>query len=172
MAPGTLSAGQKIGPWLVPTGSVDLTLNYWQNAGGAQSVDLAGLTPGGVSQTVTLPSTGSYAARFHYAGNPECAPVAKHLLATANAPTWGSAVTLTKRFDTTGHSDADMGWKSGKLIFNGTAGDVVTLSFSDQSGGSPCGATLDTVTLKGQWTRVSRSRLPAGARRRSACPGG
>ena len=125
------NAGQKIGPWSVTSGSVDLTTLYWQNAAGSQSLDLAGLTSGAVAQTITLQWTGTYTVHFKYAGNSEGNPIRKHMTLTANAPTWGAPVTLSKTFDTTGHSDASMGWKSGKLTFAGTAGDVVTLSFAD-----------------------------------------
>ena len=72
-------AGQKMGPWLVTSGNVGLTTHYWQNAAGAQSLDLAGLTSGAVAQTITLQWTGTYTLQFKYAGNPEGKPIRKHM---------------------------------------------------------------------------------------------
>ncbi len=140
---GTIfDAGHRMGPWHVTSGSVGLTTNYWQNIAGAQSVDLAGNSPGGISQTFTVAWPGTYAVRFHYAGNPDGTPVRKHLTVSAGG------VSLNKTFNTTGHTLAGMGWKSGTLRFTGTSGELVTLTFTDTDrGGTPYGMVLDDVTV-------------------------
>lgn len=140
---GTIfDAGHRMGPWHVTSGSVGLTTNYWQNVAGAQSVDLAGNSPGAISQTFTLAWPGTYVVRFHYAGNPDGTPVRKHLTVSAGG------VTVRKTFNTTGHSLASMGWKTATLRFTGTQGELVTLSFTDTDhGGTPYGMVLDHVTV-------------------------
>lgn len=136
-------ATNKMGRWAVTSGSVDLLNTYWQNASGVQSIDLAGLAPGTITQTLTLP----YTARFKYAGNPEGLPVKKHMLVTADAPGCGSPVSISKVFDTTNTTISAMGWKSGKLTFSGTAGDVVTLTFQDTDNGTSNGIALDAISM-------------------------
>ena len=144
----TITAPGKVGPWHVTTGSVDVAHDYWQNAAGSQSLDLAGLATGAVAQSFTLPATGTFTARYRYAGNPDCGPVVKHLLVSLDSPSWGSPVTATKTFDVTGHGLGNIGWKGGSISFPGTSGDLVTLTFADQSGVTFCGATLDAVSVK------------------------
>jgi choice-of-anchor C domain-containing protein len=139
------TVGQHIGPWDVTQANVDLTTTFWQNADGAQSLDLAGLAPGAVSQTFTLQYTGAYTVKFQYAGNVGGAPVKKHMTVTANSPSWGSPVSVSKVFDTTGLSNANMGWKKGKLLFNGTAGQVITVTFTDTDGPTFYGMVIDAV---------------------------
>ena len=75
----TIAAPGTIGPWSV-SGSVDLvTAAYWQPAEGAQSVDLAGSAPGGVTYAFTAPYADDYKVTFKLAGNPDCAPVKKQV---------------------------------------------------------------------------------------------
>jgi hypothetical protein len=64
------------------------------------------------------------------------------------SPSWGSPLVVVKKFAIAGHTLADMGWKAGKLGFTGSAGDVVTLAFADQSGATTRGAALDDVSVK------------------------
>ena len=143
----TYKAGLKIGPWSVTAGSVDLLNTVWQNAAGTQSIDLAGSKPGTITQTVTLPSSGTYTLGFKFAGNPGGAPVIKHMQVSAMAPTWGARVSKSQAFSTSGKTRHAMGWKSGSLTFAGKAGNVVTITFHDTDTATAYGMALDSVTL-------------------------
>ena len=141
------NAGQKIGPWSVTAGSVDLVNAVWQNAEGAQSIDLAGLTPGTITQTVVLTHSGKYTLKFQFAGNTAGAPAIKHMKVTAKAPKWASTLSVSKSFSTTGKSFSSMGWQTGTLTFTAKAGDAVKITFHDTDSATAYGMALDNITL-------------------------
>jgi choice-of-anchor C domain-containing protein len=109
---------------LDPTqGSVDWIGNYWQAPPpGGHSVDLDGLTPGGISQTLTL-AAGSYVLSFYLSGNPDGPPPAKALLVTAGGSSQNFTYTLTPS-----SSESNMGWTLESLAFT-TAGGSTTVAF-------------------------------------------
>jgi hypothetical protein len=133
--------GGTIGPWSV-SGSVELvTSGYWQPAEGAQSVDLAGTAPGGVTYTFTAPYADSYKVTFKLAGNPDCAPVTKQV-----GVYWNGALVSSPTFSTTGQTRASMGWKAKSVTVAGLPGSV-SLAFVAISTG-PCGPVIDKVAVK------------------------
>jgi choice-of-anchor C domain-containing protein len=138
----TISQGGAIGPWNVTAGTVDdVPSTYWPAAAGSQSLDLAGLDPGTISQVLTVPADGSYKISFSLAGNPECVPVKKKI-----SVGWDGTEVLAKTFDTTGHTTASLGWVKRSVTIQTTSGSH-TLSFASTSKGA-CGPTLDQVSVK------------------------
>jgi hypothetical protein len=120
--------------------------SVWKPAAGTQSIDLAGTASGNLQQQFKLPATGSYKLTFKYAGNPTCGASTKKMVVLSSGASGNVGGTFT--FDTTGHTTTNMGWTPATLPLTGLAGQVVTLSFVDQSNSS-CGMTLDAVSLKG-----------------------
>lgn len=138
----TVAAPKKIGPWQVTAGSVDVvTGSYWPPAAGSQSLDLAGNAPGAIQETLTLPTSGTYKIAFKLAGNPDCGAQTVQI-----AVVWNGVSVKTFSFDTTGHTDGDLGWVGKSVKVAGAAG-AATLGFQNLSAGS-CGATLDAITAK------------------------
>lgn len=134
--------------WTVTSGSVDLvTSSYWQPALGSQSVDLAGSTSGSLTQSVSTVSGESYALGWYIAGNPDCGQSVKSMKVDWNGrPVEGAPYT----FNDTGHSDAAMGWQHEEVTVTAESTTSV-LSFADVTPDhSPCGSTLDGVTLTGE----------------------
>jgi choice-of-anchor C domain-containing protein len=131
-----------MGAWTVAAGSVDLIHDYWQPAAGSQSVDVAGNINGTIVQTISGLTVGqTYELSFEMAGNPDGAPTIK----TLKAGLGSDFDTFT--FDTTGHTEASMGWTLMTAMFTATSASEV-LSFQDLSGvPSPYGSALDSVSL-------------------------
>jgi uncharacterized protein DUF642 len=137
----TFAAPARLGPWRVTAGSVDVvTSALWPPVAGSQAIDLAGNEPGTIQQQLTLPSAGTYKIAFKLAGNPDCGPQVVSV-----AVLWNGVTARTFSFDTSGHSDGDLGWIGHSLKVSGAG--PVTVGFANVSPGS-CGATLDAVTLK------------------------
>jgi Protein of unknown function (DUF642) len=137
----TLVSGATLGQWDVTAGSIDLIGSYWVSAAGAQSVDVAGLAPGTLSEGLSLPYADSYRISFRLAGNPGCGPIVKKL-----GVYWNGVLAATKRFDTTGHSLADLGWVGRSVVVTGLPGPAA-IGFAALNAGS-CGPALDAVSVK------------------------
>lgn len=132
-----------MGAWSVVSGSVDLIHNYWQPAGGLQSVDTAGNINGTISQMINGLTIGqAYLLTFQMAGNPDGGNKLKTLQVT-----FGS-YTQTFTFDATGKTRSNMGWTLKSAQFVATANSML-LSFQDQTAppGTPYGSALDNVAL-------------------------
>jgi choice-of-anchor C domain-containing protein len=139
---GSREAGADLDGWTIDSGDVDVVANsdgLWQAYAGSQSVDLNGTQPGAVSQTIPTQQGVTYRLSFEMAGNPDCGRAVKKLLIS-----WGGVALGTKKFDTTGHSDASMGWVEQHLFVTGTGGPV-KLTFASATSGS-CGPVIDAVS--------------------------
>ena len=144
-APGTFSgafeAFASLDGWSVDAGSVDLINTYWNPSEGAYSVDLSGNSPATISQTISgLTSGAKYLLSFDMAGNMDGGAIVKSLLASVG----GTSGTFT--FDTTGHSNAAMGWERMTLAFTAEASSLL-LSFASLEADNPYGAALDNVSV-------------------------
>ncbi len=119
--------------WTVaPNTSVDLIGGYWQAPpGGGGSVDLDGVTEGGISQTFDTVAGHRYELTFYLAGNPDDG---------AGMKTVGVSVGLgsaTYTFDETGtDTHNDMGWTPETLFFTAGPGPTTTLDFGSETSGS------------------------------------
>jgi choice-of-anchor C domain-containing protein len=69
----TLPGGDtSISGWTVMPSSIDWINNsYWQSADGTYSLDLSGLAPGGIEQTVSTNVGETYTLSFQYSVNPD-----------------------------------------------------------------------------------------------------
>lgn len=137
-------AGQDIGGgWIVESGTVELVRNYWQNAHGAQSVDLSGLFDdiGTLYQDIPTVPGQAYTVRFAFAGNPEDPGTDKRMKVFWNE---GEIADLT--FNTAGRSLSDMGW--GYHSYSVTAkGTTSRLRFQSLTRGF-LGPVIDDVSVE------------------------
>lgn len=132
-------------------GSIDYIGGYWTASDGYRSLDLDGITPGGVQQTFATEPGQEYRVTFDMAGNPEGPPVIKTLLTTAN----GSRTVFDFQIVGT-TTKTNMNWQRKSFDFTATESSV-TLTFqslTDPSGipgtaGKPgsFGAALDNVAV-------------------------
>jgi choice-of-anchor C domain-containing protein len=143
----TLSAGTpgatSITGWTVTSGQVDWINGFWTAQDGTKSLDLNGLEPGAVAQTLTTEVNGTYAVQFYLAGNPDCGVGDKALTvsATGAAP---QSYTFTNT-DATTHDN--MGWTVETYTFVASATSTVLSFTADPANPSFCGPALDAVSL-------------------------
>lgn len=146
----TLNSGDtSITGWTVGGDSIDWIGNYWQAADGSRSLDLNGLHPGSISQTLSgLTSGQTYAVSFELAGNPAGGPEPKTLSVAA------SAGSNTYTFNATNTSLETMGWVTESFFFTANATSTL-LSFTSTTTGfsgnetypSAFGPALDNVSI-------------------------
>lgn len=144
-APDTSMTG-----WTVSSGSVDLINTYWAAQDGNYSVDMNGNAAATIIGSITGLVIGSaYELSFWLSANVDGAPVVKSIDAIVGG-TSGSYL-----FDSTGLTNAGLGWKKFTLLFT-AASTTEILTFSSTTGGDFFGPALDNIT-------VSAVPLPAGA---------
>ena len=147
-----LTGGQSFGAWTV-TGSgsgphgaagVDLIGGYWAApTPGGGSVDLDGLAPGGITQTITNLAAGSYALSFYLSGNPDGFPVTKTVEVTVGNVVVPFTYTLTGA-----NSHFNMNYELKTVNFTLNSLTTIPLSFrSLDSDGSPWGAVIGDVSI-------------------------
>ncbi len=135
--------GAHMGPWTVTRGDVDLSgKGFWQTADGNQSLDLDGSVQGTVEQTFATVPLFKYEVSFALAGNPVAAPTVK----TGQALVDGQ-VAQSFSFDTTGKTEANMGYVRREFTFVAT-GDATTLAFSSTTVPSGYGPVIDDVEVE------------------------
>jgi len=149
--------------WTVTSGSIDWIQNYWTPHSGSYSLDLNGITPGTIEQTVSGLTAGKiYDVNFWLAGNPDDSPTVKTVSVTATINQ-----TQTYTFDITGHSRSDMGWTQETFSFLAGSSSV-TLSFASTvtSNGTSnpipaFGPALDDVSISERVGAPAETPLPA-----------
>jgi choice-of-anchor C domain-containing protein len=157
----TLSGGSTaIAGWSVSTGSVDWIGTYWSHHDGLKSLDLNGLAPGAVSQTLTTTANSSYLVAFWMAANPTCGAAIKTLDVSATG-----AATVGYQFDSSGRTRSNMGWTLHTYAFT-AVGSATQLAFSSTTPGS-CGPALDLVAIT-QSTTPTKADCKAGGWRSMA----
>jgi len=112
--------------------------DFWQSPQGVQSIDLCGTQSGGIQQFVPTTVAQRYVLTFAMAGNPNGDPPVKVMTFRV-----GDNDPQLLSFDTTGHSNSDMGWTYHTYPFIATA-DSTELVFSSTILAS-YGPTLDDV---------------------------
>jgi choice-of-anchor C domain-containing protein len=141
----TLDAGKSPGlaGWTIAKGSVDLVAGGGQAATGGQFIDLNGNdTPnqaGVITQTAAVVAGHRYRLSFQLAGNPNGDPAVK----TVQASLADQQQTFT--FDTTGHTNAKLGWVTDTLEAC-AANSSLTVTLASQTQGIR-GPNLDSVVL-------------------------
>jgi len=139
----TLDSGSTvIDHWTVSGGSIDYIGTYWQAADGDRSIDLSGNEPGAIeiSQAITTDIGQKYFLSFAMAGNPD-QQGEKSLTVTIGPPSTPGTFT----FNSTGHSEADMGWTTKGMSFIASSTST-SINFLSNTAG-PWGPALDKVSL-------------------------
>jgi choice-of-anchor C domain-containing protein len=138
-----------MGPWTVTGDSVDLIGGYWQGPpSGGGSVDLDGNAPGGIKQTINIPTAGQYLLSFYLSGNPDGGSLLKTVAVSV-----GNQSNIPFTFITGGNSHGSMNYILETLLFDPPG--PTTLSFTSlDEGSSPFGPVIGGVT-------VSATPLPA-----------
>ena len=146
--------------WTVIGDSIDLIEGYWQPYDGAQSVDVDGLHPGGVSQVLPTQAGQPYVLTFAYSRNSDHCTTSPSMTVT-----WGGT-TIGTYTDGDNNSKTAMQWHAVSVpIQASTASGPTTLAFrSADSSGSACGIALDdvSVTPQGQAISPTISTTPTG----------
>jgi choice-of-anchor C domain-containing protein len=126
--------------WVVTQGNLDyIDAAYWQAAEGKRSLDMNGITPGGISQTFKTKKGQKYRVTFAMAANPNSEPTEKKLQVSAA----GKKMEFT--FDAAGKTRTEMGWMTKTWEFTADA-DETTLEFLSLLEGD-AGAALDDVVV-------------------------
>jgi len=147
-----LTSGQSFSAWTV-TGSgsgpygaagVDLIGGYWAAPTlGGGSVDLDGLAPGGITQSITNLAAGSYALSFYLSGNPDGGPSTKTVEVTI-----GSVVIPFTYTVTGANSASNMNYALKTVNFTLNSLATIPLSFRSLDGeGSPFGGVIGDVSI-------------------------
>jgi choice-of-anchor C domain-containing protein len=163
----SLSAGStSLTGWTV-TGSIDWTGTFWTAKDGSKSLDLSGVGPGAISQTLATTIGKTYEVSFALSGNPDGAPAAKTLTLSA---TGGSTTTYT--FDTgiAGNNKADMKWSTKTYSFVATSATTV-LTFTSTTA-SAYGPALDSVVVTEKGANGNGTGTGAGGGPGAKCKDG
>jgi choice-of-anchor C domain-containing protein len=125
--------------WQVTQGDIDHIGPFWQAADGQRSLDLNGLTRGGIAQTFKTIKGRRYRVTFSLAGNPIEGGGERKLLVSAA----GKSAEFV--FDSRNKAVHDMGWVSKTWEFIAVA-DQTTLEFASLTEGAS-GPALDNVSV-------------------------
>jgi choice-of-anchor C domain-containing protein len=144
----TLTAGKEpsLSAWRLTQGSVDMVAaGGAQAATGGQFIDLNGndtaAGPGSITQDIAVTAGHTYRLSFQLAGNPNGSPAVKTLQVSFG----GRKQTFT--FDTTGHTNADLGWTTHTIEFGaGCRSSTVAVTFTSLTEGNR-GPNLDNVVV-------------------------
>ncbi len=155
----TLSPGAtNILKWNVVSGNIDYIGTYWTSADGSRSIDMNGNVPGAISQTFATIPGHTYTVTFDMAGNPDGGRYGSPAVKTMNVDTGGTPASYS--FDTTGHSDANMGWQQETYTFTATSSST-TLTFTSTTTGGPFqwfGPALDNVVATDTLTNMDQCK--------------
>jgi choice-of-anchor C domain-containing protein len=141
---GTLGTGSNcITGWTVSSGSIDLINGYWEAQEGTHSVDLAGNSPGSISQTFDTIIGQLYSVDYFLSGNPDGGDIAKLGVVSAID---GGIVQSATFLGLQGTSRQDMNYIGYNFTFTAT-GAATTLSFASDTSEGAFGAALDAVSV-------------------------
>jgi choice-of-anchor C domain-containing protein len=126
--------------WTIGGAGVNHIGSYWTSQSGNQSLDLNDDDIGSISQDLTGLSVGQqYTVSFYAWGNPNAGPTVKELQVSS------AGINSFYSFDTTGHSNSNIGWALQTFIFVATS-TTETLTFAGTTGG-PAGVALDNISI-------------------------
>jgi choice-of-anchor C domain-containing protein len=138
-------AGNGLTGWTINYGSIDLIHNGWQSHSGDQSIDLAGDSPGKISQTINTADLGAtYTLSFWLAGNAYTPAKGVKGLNVY----WDGALIKSTSFDTTYTSFDNMGWTL--VTISGLKATKTTTEIAFEQGttdNAACGVALDDISV-------------------------
>ena len=137
--------------WTVTGSSVDHIRGYWDAAAGSQSVDLDGVGPGGISQTLATTANQPYVLTFAYSANPDrqsIAPCTNTKTGASMNVTWGGQSIGSFTFSDP-NSFRAMGWRTATVQVGAasTTSSSTVLAFTSTDAQSACGIALDAVSV-------------------------
>ncbi|GEM_PF-3243792 len=133
--------------WVIESGDIDWTGDFWQASVGQRSLDMNGGAPASVSQVIPTVAGVDYLVIFDMAGNPDCGEVSKTLDTVATDVESGSPVgSGSFSFNTTGKSKVAMGWTQKSFAFVAASASTKVKFTSTVEGF--CGPTLDNVRVQ------------------------
>lgn len=132
--------------WTIVGGSVDVnTSARWNAHDGTNSIDLTGVTIGGIYQNVSTEIGKTYHLTFWLAGNPEFAGAGGGPFVKMMKLSWGGSAVDTLSFDVTGQTDMTLNWTEYSFDLKATA-TTTQLEFDSLTGGF-AGPMIDDLTL-------------------------
>ena len=126
--------------WTVSRGNVDVVGSFFPASEGSRCLDLDGLQPGGIRQTVPTKAGQKYRLIFDLAGSPHGSENVKKLRVQVAGQSADFA------FDITGRSDAVPGWVGKQWEFTASESQTTVEFLSLDEGGS-FGPLLDNIAL-------------------------
>jgi choice-of-anchor C domain-containing protein len=128
--------------WTVTKGTVDIVGTLWKASDGTTSVDLDGVSFGGISQTIATEAGKTYAATFDLAANPFGPPTIKRLLISAAGQSAQFASDMRQR------TSAGLGWQtqSWQFVAKTTSTTLAFDSLDTENG--YFGAVIDNVRVQ------------------------
>jgi len=126
--------------WTISAGSVD-QVAPWEQAGGAQSLDLSGADAGTIFQDVATVPGDAFLLTFSLAGNPDGGPAVRQVEVS-----WGGSPAGTISFDVTGKTRTNMGWTTEQLSLPAATGSSTRLQFRSLTAGQ-FGPVIDNVAV-------------------------
>ena len=138
----TLGTGNNsINGWTVTDGSIDYIGNYWQAQDGSRSIDLAGISLGTLSQTLTDTIAGQrYEVNFYVSKNPDGGAALRTGTFTAGGQSFAFAYSLP-------NNRANMNWTLASYEFIATGSSTMLSFAADASAGCCFGPALDNVSI-------------------------
>ena len=129
--------------WNIDQGSIDYIGGWWPASDGLRSIDLSGLSAGGVSQSIpTIPGS-RYEVTFDMSGNPDGGPLLKLLTVTADG---AQGTTFSYDVAANGNTRSNMKWVQQRYTFV-AEDDWTLLAFTSQAA-TFYGPTLDNVNVE------------------------
>lgn len=132
--------------WTIDGGSVDVQSSArWSAQDGLQSVDLTGVTTGGIYQDLNTQPGKTYHLSFWFTGNPELAGAGGGPFIKMMKLSWGGSAVATLSVDVTGKTNFNLGWTeySYDLVANAA---TTRLQFDSLTGGFS-GPMLDDLSV-------------------------
>lgn len=139
--------GDRMAAWHVTRGSVDLLDEdyIWAAGTGEQSIDLAGWEDGAISQRIATKPGRNYLLVFQLATNVDKVSCPDPLKTVVVRFSGNPVATITASYD--GRDYDAMGWTWTTLRVSATR-STSRLLFRSVTGDSPCGPTLDSISLR------------------------
>ena len=137
------SAGQTFGSWTVVSGNIDLlSTTYWQPpAAGQQTVDMNGIVPGSISQSISTAAGQTYLLTFSLSGNVGATGI------DVLGVYFGGTQVGSPSFNTAGYTTSNMGWVSEQFYVQATSSSTLLQFTSLQSAASANGPVLGNVAM-------------------------
>ncbi len=138
--------------WSIISGNVE-TVDAWAPSEGLRSLDLNGVQPGTIRQTLSGFQVGAaYELLFDLGGN-----YLNELSTKSARATIGSASQVFTHVLQTGDTRTDFTWQAESMLFEATA-ETQELTFAYVSGGAAAGAALDNIRVN----LIAPVPVPAG----------